>query len=184
MRKSLVKKSKFLSLVLRHDPSAAGVALDENGWVLVSELLGGAAERGMQISLEELEEIVETNEKKRFSYCQDSGRIRARQGHSVEVDVELKAVSPPDSLYHGTAERSLPTIMKEGLKRMNRQHVHLSSCEKTARHVGARHGKPVILKVNAKAMYEDGHLFYLSENHVWLVDFVESKYLSLADFSH
>lgn len=177
----MVSKSKFLSLVLRHDPSAAGVRLDENGWVAVSDLLEGAAAKGAEISMAELEEIVKTNEKKHFSLCMETGRIRARQGHSLAVDVQLQQVSPPEVLYHGTAEKNVELILKDGLRKMNRQHVHLSADIATARMVGMRHGKPVLFEVDTKAMDAAGRAFYLSENGVWLVDGVEKFYLRIIE---
>ena len=178
MRKELIRKSKFLSLALRHDPSAANVTLDDNGWVEVPKLLEGAASKGIDISFEELIEIVDTNEKRRFTICQETNRIRANQGHSIAVDLELKEASPPAVLYHGTTVRNRDSILQRGLLKMKRRHVHLSTDIETARKVGARHGKILILKVDASAMQADGHVFYLSENGVWLTESVPAAYLT------
>ena len=127
--------------------------------------------------MELLDEIVETNNKKRYEYSEDKTKIRARQGHSINVDVELKETTPPGILYHGTAETTVPAIMKEGIKKGSRLHVHLSQTEETAVNVGKRHGKPAVLRINAKQMSEDGIKFYLSNNGVWLTDFVSLKYI-------
>lgn len=180
--KNDVKLGRFLSLVLRHDPSAAGITLDENGWVEVDALLAGVKRTGRHIDRQTLERIVRENNKKRYSLSEDGTKIRANQGHSVEVDVELKPQSPPDILYHGTATRFVESILREGLTRQNRQHVHLSAEQGTAVNVGGRHGKPVVLRVDAAAMARDGHTFWLSENGVWLCEAVPPRYLTaLAD---
>jgi putative RNA 2'-phosphotransferase len=172
-----VRTSKFLSLVLRHKPEAAGIALDENGWVNVDELLSGCKKHGHPLTLEQLLEVVETNDKKRFALNENGTKIRASQGHSVEVDLKLEAKMPPTVLYHGTATRFMGLIEKEGLKKMTRQHVHLSATQETAQKVGARHGKPIIYTVDAAKMHQDGFTFFLSENGVWLVDSVPMEYL-------
>ena len=171
------RTSKFLSLVLRHKPGTIGIELDENGWVSVSTLLSALAAHGHTITRKELETLVETNDKKRFTI--DSDRIRANQGHSIEIELGLIPVAPPDWLYHGTATRYVDTILEQGLRRMNRRHVHLSSDIDTANRVGQRHGKPVILRIDARKMAEHGILFYRSENGVWLVDRVQKKYLEV-----
>lgn len=168
------KTSVFLSLVLRHKPEAAGITLDEHGWAEVSELLDGINATGRKIDMEMLEEIVRTDEKGRYSL---KTLIRANQGHSAPVDVELKETVPPEVLYHGTATKSLEAIRKEGIKPMNRLYVHLSKDLETATKVGARHGECVILKLNTKKMVEDGVKFYLSENGVWLTKYVDVKYI-------
>lgn len=178
MRKELVEKSRFLSLVLRHQPGAAGVALDANGWVAVDALLDGARRANRAITLEELREIVETNDKRRFALSEDGRRIRASQGHSVAVDIGMPPAEPPEFLYHGTVERFLAAILVEGLCKMARQHVHLSADRKTAARVGQRRGKPVILRVAAAAMRRAGATFYLSENGVWLTDQVAPEFLT------
>jgi putative RNA 2'-phosphotransferase len=170
---SLTKKSKFLSLVLRHNPKRIGIQLDNKGWAVVEDLC-----KQMPISKEDLDEIVATDNKGRYSYSEDGKRIRANQGHSIEVDVELEPAFPPEFLYHGTCTRSLDSIWKEGLKSMNRQHVHLSADKETAIKVGTRHGKPAVLKIRAQEMHEQGHEFWISKNGVWLVKHVPSKYFS------
>jgi putative RNA 2'-phosphotransferase len=179
VRKSLISKSKFLSLVLRHKPEAIGVKMDANGWVNISELLNKAKGAGKYISKQELAEIVETNEKKRFIISEDGQRIRANQGHSIAVDVELKEAIPPEFLYHGTADRNIDAILQAGLKKQGRLHVHLSPDSKTAVKVGQRHGKPSVLRIKAKAMAADGYQFFLSKNGVWLVDNVPPQYLDI-----
>lgn len=176
------KISKFISLVLRHNPDAAGIRLDDHGWAEVKELIRGVNETGRALDLETLKEIVRTNDKKRFSFNEDGTKIRANQGHSISVDVELKEAIPPDVLYHGTATRFLGSILnaKEGLKAGSRLYVHLSKDYDTAVKIGQRHGIPAVLKVDVRRMTEDGHIFYLSENGVWLVKNVPVKYLERA----
>jgi len=173
--------SKFLSLVLRHQPELIGIRLDEAGWVAVSDLLAGCGRRGRAIRLEQLQEVVATNDKKRFEFSPDGGRIRASQGHSVEVDLGYSPMQPPEHLYHGTGERSVPSIRAQGLLKCQRHHVHLYSEDRleTARDTGGRHGRPVILKVLAGRMAADGHAFFLSTNGVWLTDHVPPEYIDL-----
>lgn len=173
-----VKLGKFLSLVLRHNPDAAGISLDEHGWADVQELLAGVRRSGRQINMETLERIVRENNKQRYSFNTDHTKIRANQGHSLQVDVELTAVHPPRYLYHGTAARFLPAIQQEGIKKMSRQYVHLSGDFQTALVVGRRHGSPVVVTINAEAMTHDGVTFYLSENGVWLCEYVAPVYFS------
>lgn len=173
-----VKLGKFLSLVLRHNPDAAGISLDEHGWADVQELLAGVRRSGRQINMETLERIVRENNKQRYSFNTDHTKIRANQGHSLQVDVELTAVQPPRYLYHGTAARFLPAIQQEGIKKMSRQYVHLSGDFQTALVVGRRHGSPVVITINAEAMAHDGVAFYLSENGVWLCEYVAPVYFS------
>ena len=177
MQQSLVKKSRFLSLILRHKPETIGLTLDENGWVDIDTLLDAAKTHNRPLTRTELDEIVATNNKKRFAISQDGKRIRARQGHSLHVDLELQPRTPPPILYHGTAVRFLPSIREQGLQKMNRQHVHLSATEETAYTVGKRHGEPAILLVKADAMFAAGYLFFLSENGVWLTDCVPITYV-------
>ncbi|MEZ4773291.1 MAG: RNA 2'-phosphotransferase [Bacteroidia bacterium] len=169
--------SRFLSLVLRHKPEVINLNLDQNGWADVDELLEKMKTGGKEITFEELKEIVETNDKQRFKLDIEQNRIRANQGHSVSVDLALEEQIPPEILYHGTATSNLEVIRKEGLKKMSRQHVHLSIDKETATKVGSRHGKPVILKINCGQMVKDGFRFYLSENMVWLTDEVDRKYI-------
>ncbi|GAA2234830.1 RNA 2'-phosphotransferase [Kitasatospora cystarginea] len=173
----LVKTSKLLSRVLRHDPGAVGVVLDEHGWVRVDSLLAALARHGRRLSRAELDLVVGTNDKKRFAYSEDGASIRASQGHSVAVDLQLAATEPPPVLYHGTTGRWLDAIFREGLRPMSRQDVHLSADTGTAVRVGSRHGRPVVLAVDAAAMSADGHLFRVSANGVWLTDAVPARYL-------
>ena len=170
--------SKFLSLILRHKPEAAGITLDANGWADVDALLKGMnAKRDVPITLDAIKEVVSTNDKKRFAFNGDFSKIRANQGHSINVDVELKEARPPAVLYHGTAERRVKSIIEDGLKPQDRIHVHLSTDKETAEKVGRRHGHPAILVVQAGRMHDDGFRFYLSENGVWLTDSVPPVYI-------
>lgn len=175
--KEMQSLSKFISLILRHKPEAAGITLDEHGWADVQDLIEGIRKTGRSVDLDILEEIVRTDEKGRYSFSTDKALIRANQGHSIPVDVELKEKQPPQYLYHGTAEQFLDSIMAEGLKPMSRLYVHLSKDEETAVKVGKRHGKPVVLKVRAEEMWRNGHRFYLSANGVWLVKMVPVGYI-------
>lgn len=175
----LDKLSKFISLVLRHKPQAAHITLDEHGWADVKELLNGINDTGRKIDMAVLEEIVATDNKQRYSFNQDKTLIRANQGHSVLVDVELKEHKPPEILYHGTAVRFLGNIRNEGLKPMSRLYVHLSKDVETALKVGKRHGEPVVLKVHSGEMHRDGYKFYLSENGVWLTKRVNVEYFEM-----
>ncbi|MGJ8638007.1 MAG: RNA 2'-phosphotransferase [Opitutaceae bacterium] len=174
---TITKRSKFLSLVLRHEPERIGLELDAQGWVSVAVLLRQMAEHGRPLPLEVLKAIVSSNDKKRFAFSEDERLIRANQGHSINVDLALEPVVPPMFLYHGTATRFEAQIRAEGLKRQQRQHVHLSHEQETAVRVGQRHGKPVILKVKASEMADAGALFYRSENGVWLTEQVPVDYL-------
>ncbi|MET0463547.1 MAG: RNA 2'-phosphotransferase [Chitinophagaceae bacterium] len=171
--------SKFLSLILRHKPEVIGLTLDQNGWASVPELLARLNAGGSPVTMELLEEVVATNSKKRFAFNDDRSQIRASQGHSVEVDLNLKSGGPPALLFHGTAEKNLESILKNGLTKQHRQHVHLSDNRDTAKIVGGRHGRPVVLHVNAGQMHKDGFVFFLSTNDVWLTDAVPPAYLSL-----
>lgn len=173
----LDKLSVFISLVLRHKPEAAGITLDEHGWANVDELISGVNHTGRKITVTLLEEIVRTDRKQRYSFNEDRTLIRANQGHSISVDVELKEKEPPEFLYHGTADRFLKNIMAEGLKPMRRLYVHLSKDVETAKKVGKRHGNPAILLVHSGKMNQDGIKFYLSENGIWLTKKVDVKYL-------
>jgi putative RNA 2'-phosphotransferase len=169
--------SKLCSFLLRHKPEAAHLIMDENGWVAVDQLLENCAKYQFEFSLDELEIAVETNNKKRFTFNDDKTKIRANQGHSIDVNVELKPTVPPEFLYHGTAEQNLESILKNGIQKRNRLHVHLSADVETAKNVGTRHGKPVIFKIAALKMHQDGLLFYLSQNGVWLTDFIDPEYI-------
>jgi putative RNA 2'-phosphotransferase len=177
---STTKQSKFLSLILRHEPDKIGLILDEAGWASVTELLAQLAAHGRGMSMEELEHVVTTNDKQRFSFNEDKTRIRANQGHSLKtLDLGLQPIEPPEMLFHGTASRFLDSILKTGLEKRSRQHVHLSADEITAHKVGSRHGSPVILKVAAGQMQRDGYTFYHSANGVWLTDHVPTRYLEI-----
>jgi len=177
MSKKDIDTSKFLSLVLRHRPEKIGIELDEHGWVDVDELLDACARHRRHISRDFLEEIVATNDKRRFSFSDDGRRIRANQGHSVEVDLNLQPVEPPETLYQGTVARFLDAIRREGLKPMKRHHVHLSEERETAIAVGRRRGKPIVLVIHSGRMHADGHTFYQSANGVWLTDAVPPEYI-------
>ncbi|MGK7944190.1 MAG: RNA 2'-phosphotransferase [Microcystaceae cyanobacterium] len=177
--KRLTKISRFLSYHLRHAPEKLGLELQPGGWVSVVKLLKAAHSRQFPITLTELERVVQQNEKKRFSFDETKTKIRANQGHSVTIDLQLIPLIPPPILYHGTHRKAVKKILKEGLKKMSRHHVHLSDNKETASQVGARRGKPVIFQVNAQQMTEDSLLFYCSDNNVWLVDYVAPQYLSL-----
>lgn len=173
------KISKFLSLILRHQPEVVGLKLEENGWVAVEKLIKACADYGKPFNQSELEEVVATNDKKRFAFDETGKKIRASQGHSLEVAIEFEEKIPPDILYHGTAEKNLGVIFAEGLKKMSRHHVHLSAETETALKVGTRYGKPVILQVDTEAMLAVGHKFYVSANGVWLVDEVPPNFLKM-----
>ena len=178
MAADLVKTSKFLSLVLRHKPEAIALSLDDNGWADVEELIRLANNAGQRLTRPLLEQVVADNDKKRFAFSEDGQRIRASQGHSIEVDLALPPAEPPELLYHGTASRFVQSIRAEGLHSGNRQHVHLSLDVDTATKVGQRHGKPVVLIVHAGKMSAAGHKFFLSANGVWLTERVPVEFLS------
>ncbi len=173
---SLTDTSRFISLILRHKPETIGICLDEHGWAKVDELVAGIA-KTRPFDMEMLEEIVRTDEKQRYSFNEDKTLIRANQGHSIPVDVELEQKLPPDILWHGTGEKYVASIDEQGLLPKSRLYVHLSGDYETAVKVGSRHGKPVIYKVNARQMQADGYVFYQSVNGVWLTKHVPVKYL-------
>jgi len=177
MQPRAVKVSRYLSKYLRHTPQELGLTLQPGGWVPMDDLHAAAEKNGFPISYDELVDCVETNDKQRFAFDVSGELIRANQGHSVEVDLQLGEREPPETLYHGTVERFLPSILQEGLVRGKRHHVHLSKDVETARKVGARRGKPVILQVDAGRMHREGHRFLLSANGVWLTDTVPPGYL-------
>jgi putative RNA 2'-phosphotransferase len=170
---------RFISLVLRHDPSAAGVVLDEQGWVDVQELLAGINLHGYRIDIDALERIVWANSKQRYSFDETHTRIRANQGHSIVVDVQLTEQVPPSMLYHGTAQRFLDSIKNQGILKQQRQYVHLSADITTALSVGKRYGTPVVLRIDAAAMARDGYMFWVSENGVWLCEHIPWKYVEI-----
>lgn len=174
---SLKNTSKYLSLILRHRPEIIGITLDEHGWAEVDELISGVS-RTHPLTMETLEQIVREDEKQRYSFNGDKTLIRANQGHSIPVDVELEEVEPPEVLYHGTGQKSTASIDKQGLLRMSRLYVHLSADYDTARKVGQRHGKPVVYRVRSGEMFADGFPFYRSVNGVWLTKAVPPRYLA------
>jgi len=177
--RNIKSTSKFISLILRHKPEVIGVSLDEHGWAEVQELIDGInVSGGHHLDMDLLEEIVQTDEKQRYSFNEDHTLIRANQGHSIPVDVELEEKTPPVLLYHGTGEKYVPLIDEQGLIPKSRLYVHLSADIPTAKKVGSRHGKPVIYEIDCGKMTADGHKFYLSANHVWLTRYVPAQYLT------
>jgi putative RNA 2'-phosphotransferase len=177
MKNNNIRISKKMSYLLRHHPDAFGLTLDAQGWCKVADLLQAFKDNGTPLSRELLEEVVATNDKKRFAFNEGGTKIRASQGHSISIDLGYTPVEPPEILYHGTAKRHLDAIFQEGLQKRNRHHVHLSPDLDTAINVGQRHGKVVVLKVMAKAMFEQGHAFYRSQNGVWLTEAVKPAFL-------
>ena len=173
---SLSQTSKFIALILRHKPEAIGITLDEHGWANVDDLIKGIAKR-QPFDMAMLEEIVATDDKQRYSFNEDKTLIRANQGHSIPVDVELEEKEPPSILYHGTAVKYKTSIEEKGLIPKSRLYVHLSVVEETALKVGQRHGTPIVYTINAAQMHKDGYKFYLSKNGVWLTKSVSLKYL-------
>jgi len=170
--------SKLLSYILRHSPETIKLKLDENGWADVNELIAKFDLYDLTLGFELLEYVVENNDKKRFAFNSDKTKIRANQGHSISVELNLNETEPLEYLYHGTVEKFLPDIKAQGLQKMSRQHVHLSTDKETANKVGGRRGKPVILTINSWAMHRAGHKFYLSANNVWLTDVVPAEYIA------
>lgn len=179
--KQLTHISKFLSLVLRHQPETISIQLDQNGWTDVNELIEKANDYGIKFDKETLKHIVATNSKKRFAFNDTLDKIRASQGHSIEIELGYTNQKPPTILFHGTADKYVQSILDTGLEKRNRQHVHLSSDLETALKVGQRHGKPFIFKVLAEQMYNDNFQFYISDNGVWLTDNVPTMYLKQND---
>jgi putative RNA 2'-phosphotransferase len=177
----LVKLSRFMSYVLRHRPDVIGIELDEAGWADVDELIQRMQEAGKRVDRARLQEVVETNDKRRFSLSEDGRRIRAAQGHSIPVMLGLEPTEPPAELFHGTASRFLDAILGEGLVPKGRRHVHLSADRRTAVEVGRRHGRPVVLRVASGSMAEQGAVFYLADNGVWLCEKVEPRFLVVLD---
>jgi len=174
-----IKISKYLSYHLRHAPEKIGLKLDESGWVPVLEFLDAAKKDQFPIFLQELKEVVENNDKKRYSFDPTGNLIRANQGHSIKIDLQLQEDVPPDILYHGTGQKAVESILHNGLCKMSRHHVHLSLDIETAKQVGKRHGKPVVFKVDAYTMSEAGYVFYRSDNGIWLVESVPPNYLEI-----
>jgi len=177
--KDNIQISKFLSLVLRHQPEKIGILLNENGWTDVYKLIFQASKNGVKLTKENLEQVVETNSKKRFSFNTEKTKIRANQGHSIKIDLGYQVQKPPEILYHGTSEKAIDSILKIGLDKRKRHHVHLSADTETAKEVGKRHGKPVVFLVDSAAMHQNGFEFYMSANKVWLTEEVPVKYLKL-----
>ena len=174
---NIKRVSKLMSLILRHRPEHIRAALDKNGWLLIDDLINGINKKGIRLDRKLLEVVVEENDKKRFIISDDGLKIRANQGHSVNVDLELKTVQPPEFLFHGTVPKFMDAIQDKGLLKMSRQHVHLSTNRDTAISVGSRRGKPVILTVRSGEMHENGNEFFLSENGVWLTEAVAPEYI-------
>jgi putative RNA 2'-phosphotransferase len=170
--------SKYLSYVLRHDPGSIGLLLGAGGWVRFDVLLSRSREAGRAFCRAELVEVVEVAGKRRFTVSDDGALIRASQGHSLPVDLELPAAQPPEFLYHGTVARSLPAIRAAGLRRMGRNHVHLSPDPETARIVGRRRGAPCVLRIAALAMHHAGHVFHRADNGVWLTEHVPPNFIA------
>ncbi len=177
------KISKFLSYVLRHRPEEIGLTLDPNGWAAVAELIEKSKSASIVLTEAKLDEIVASSDKQRFVLSSDGTRIRANQGHSIAVDLALDARQPPEFLFHGTATRFLEAIRGDGLRSMSRQHVHLSADEATARKVGERHGKVIVLKVKARDMWRANFAFFCSANGVWLTEHIAPEYLDLLPYS-
>jgi putative RNA 2'-phosphotransferase len=175
MEKELTKVSKYMSFLLRHKPDAIGLNLDDQGWASIDELIEKTTDFALNKDLIAL--VAETCEKQRFAIDFANGKIRANQGHSIDVDLNLEPITPPSTLVHGSAERFLESILEKGLTKHKRHHVHLSESSSVAMSVGGRYGKPVLLEIDAKTMYDNGHLFYRSVNNVWLVDSVPPEYI-------
>ncbi len=174
----VTKISKTLSYWLRHAPEKGDLTLDTKGWAPLNDVYAALAREGLPSDFNTLMTVVQDNDKKRFEFNFDFSAIRARQGHSIEIDLDLKPSVPPVVLYHGTTSKVVGQIMKQGLSKMNRHHVHLSGDRETARKVGSRRGAPVILVIDCKSMLAAGHKFYVTDNGVWLTDEVPAKYIS------
>lgn len=184
MEKRLVPFSKFLSLILRHQPETIGLCLDEQGWADVQQLLNLAQREGTPLSQDLLETIVATNDKQRFAFNHNKTKIRASQGHSLDVNLQLTPQIPPQQLFHGTATRFVDSIRQQGLLPLKRQYVHLSADAHTALKVGQRHGQPLILTIQAQAMYQNGFNFYYSANQIWLTTSVPCEYIEFPPVSN
>lgn len=182
MERSLIKASKFLSLLLRHRPGAIGLELDEEGWASVDDLIEKSRKSKISFSRDMIRTIVAQDDKQRYAFDAAETRVRANQGHSIDINLKLEPKEPPVLLYHGTASKNKESIFASGLIKRNRQHVHLSKDAATAKMVGQRHGKPIIFLVDSKQMHDDGYLFYQSKNGVWLTETVPSQYLTPQGF--
>ena len=176
-----VRISKYLSKHLRHQPERLGLELLPGGWVEVDKLLAAASANGFEISLADLQQVVATNDKQRFAFNESGDLIRANQGHSIEIDLQLPVQTPPNTLYHGTHVKAITAILESGLQKMSRHHVHLTTDLNMAFKVGGRRGESVLLAIDTLAMIADGYSFYRTENEVWLVDAVPPKYLTQLD---
>ena len=175
MKKDLKSQSKYLSLILRHNPAAGSIELDKNGWANVKDLTNKSG-----FKLEDLKQIVKNDNKQRYAFDDSGTKIRANQGHSLkEVEIDFKMVVPLEFLYHGTVQKYVDSIMETGLSKQSRNYLHLSKDIDTATNVGSRRGSPVILKIHALDMHKDGHVFYISKNGVYLIDLVPSKYITI-----
>ncbi len=181
MSQKYFRESKFLSLVLRHRPDKIGIELDDNGWTSTEILIQKMNNQGFRIDQEKLEAVVQDNDKQRFALNEDKTLIRASQGHSLKVDLDYQPLTPPEFLYHGTADRFLNSILKTGLEKRNRHHVHLSADIETATQVGTRHGRVIVLKILSENMHKLGYKFYKSENGVWLTDSVPDEFIEIMD---
>lgn len=177
-KETLKNKSRFLSLILRHKPETINLQLDNEGWLNVNELIEKSNKHGELLDFGMLEYIVNNSDKQRFTFNDDKSKIRANQGHSIEVELDLQEKIPPTILYHGTVDKFVDSIKSSGIEKRSRNHVHLSADTETAIKVGSRKGTPVILTVNSGQMYEDGYKFYQSKNDVWLIDFVPKEYIN------
>lgn len=175
--KGLVETSKFLSRILRHQPESIGLTLDEQGWAKVEDLLHCASQQGLDLSRSLLEEVVHSSDKQRFAFSLDGQWIRANQGHSIAIDLNLPPLEPPETLYHGTAVQFLDSIRSQGVQSGKRQYVHLSPLESTALQVGQRHGKAIVLSIRAQEMYTQGYRFFCAENGVWLTAAVPPQFI-------
>lgn len=176
---AIKKISKRLSYILRHRPDSVGLELQDGGWLQVNDLVVALERTGKPVSRDVLERVVAENDKQRFEFSHDKSRIRARQGHSAEVDLGYEPVIPPDVLYHGAATKNLDSILEQGLLKGGRHHVHMSTSKETMRQVAMRHGKPVLLSIDARRMHADGHEFFVTGNSVWLTESVPAKYLEV-----
>ncbi len=181
MEQRLTRISKYLSYVLRHHPETAGLSLDDHGWAGINELLAARGSRKRGLTLDLLRRLVAENDKQRFEVDHKWTKIRARQGHTLAVRLDLKEASPPDCLYHGTACRHLPSIRQHGLHRGKRHHVHFSLDPASAQTVGGRHGQPVVLRIRAREMHAHGHRFFLTSNGIWLAESVPPDYIDFPD---
>ncbi len=173
--------SKFLSLILRHQPEKLGISLNKQGWTSVSILLERMQQQGKNVDLEQLQNVVANDNKQRYSFSPDGSMIRANQGHSIPIDLGYEAIPPPDILYHGTAIQNLASIKEKGLVKGNRHHVHLSATAETATAVGKRYGHPILLQIKTAEMAAAGHQFFCSENGVWLCDYIPPHFLIYPD---